>query len=178
MHGFVDLFVLACLPNLVWNLIKSLPGNLRTFRSEGFKFVSINSALRRVFIVLAFSSSKDESSMHQDFSEQVCYEFYSVAKRTVNVLLFVVRLDPQKCLDFAPISPSGGGKPGRVKEKKAKTAEKKNMKVVRRRIVKCLTSSWKSMLHYLRHALHAHYVLDKSLDAQARAEKCESESAI
>ena len=51
--------------------------------------------------------------------------FYSVGKQIVNVPSFVVRLDSQKHIDFALTSPFGGGRPGRVRRKKAKAAEKK-----------------------------------------------------
>jgi small subunit ribosomal protein S9e len=36
----------------------------------------------------------------------------------------MVRLDSQKHIDFALTSPFGGGRPGRVRRKKAKAAEK------------------------------------------------------
>lgn len=36
---------------------------------------------------------------------------------------YVVRLDSQKHIDFALTSPFGGGRPGRVRRKKAKAAE-------------------------------------------------------
>merc|ERR1711939_413208 len=49
-----------------------------------------------------------------------------VGKQIVNVLSFVVRLDSQKHIDFALTSPYGGGRPGRVKRKRAKAAEKKD----------------------------------------------------
>ena len=49
----------------------------------------------------------------------------SVGKQIVNVPSFVVRLDSQKHIDFALTSPFGGGRPGRVRRKKAKAAEKK-----------------------------------------------------
>jgi small subunit ribosomal protein S9e len=49
---------------------------------------------------------------------------YSVGKQIVNVPSFVVRLDSQKHIDFALTSPFGGGRPGRVRRKKAKAAEK------------------------------------------------------
>ena len=52
--------------------------------------------------------------------------FHSVGKQIVNVPSFVVRLDSQKHIDFALTSPFGGGRPGRVKRKKAKAAEKKD----------------------------------------------------
>nr|OQO32388.1 40S ribosomal protein S9 [Rachicladosporium sp. CCFEE 5018] len=42
----------------------------------------------------------------------------------VNVPSFVVRLDSQKHIDFSLTSPFGGGRPGRVRRKKAKAAEK------------------------------------------------------
>ena len=48
----------------------------------------------------------------------------SVGKQIVNVPSFVVRLDSQKHIDFALTSPFGGGRPGRVRRKKAKAAEK------------------------------------------------------
>jgi small subunit ribosomal protein S9e len=48
-----------------------------------------------------------------------------VGKQIVNVPSFVVRLDSQKHIDFALTSPLGGGRPGRVRRKKAKAAEKK-----------------------------------------------------
>ena len=51
---------------------------------------------------------------------------YSVGKQIVNVPSFIVRLDSQKHIDFALTSPLGGGRPGRVKRKKAKAAEKKD----------------------------------------------------
>jgi small subunit ribosomal protein S9e len=43
----------------------------------------------------------------------------------VNVPSFIVRLDSQKHIDFALTSPFGGGRPGRVRRKKAKAAEAK-----------------------------------------------------
>lgn len=46
-----------------------------------------------------------------------------VGKQIVNVPSFVVRLDSQKHIDFALTSPFGGGRPGRVRRKKAKAAE-------------------------------------------------------
>lgn len=49
----------------------------------------------------------------------------SVGKQIVNVPSFVVRLDSQKHIDFALTSPLGSGRPGRVRRKKAKAAEKK-----------------------------------------------------
>jgi len=47
-----------------------------------------------------------------------------VGKQMVNVPSFVVRLDSQKHIDFALTSPFGEGRPGRVRRKKAKAAEK------------------------------------------------------
>ena len=44
----------------------------------------------------------------------------------MNVPSFIVRLDSQKHIDFALSSPFGGGRPGRVRRKKAKAAEKKD----------------------------------------------------
>lgn len=52
--------------------------------------------------------------------------FCSVGKQIVNVPSFIVRLDSQKHIDFALTSPFGGGRPGRVRRKKAKAAEKKD----------------------------------------------------
>merc|ERR1712115_697111 len=49
-----------------------------------------------------------------------------VGKQIVNVPSFIVRLDSQKHIDFALTSPFGGGRPGRVRRKKAKAAEKKD----------------------------------------------------
>lgn len=47
-----------------------------------------------------------------------------VGKQIVDIPSFVVRLDSQKHIDFALTSPYGGGRPGRVKRKRAKqTAE-------------------------------------------------------
>ena len=43
----------------------------------------------------------------------------------MNVPSFIVRLDSQKHIDFALTSPFGGGRPGRVRRKKAKAAESK-----------------------------------------------------
>ena len=48
-----------------------------------------------------------------------------VGKQIVNVPSFIVRLDSQKHIDFAISSPFGGGRPGRVKRKKAKAAASK-----------------------------------------------------
>merc|ERR1711900_45658 len=48
-----------------------------------------------------------------------------VGKQIVNVPSFIVRLDSQKHIDFALTSPFGGGRPGRVRRKKAKAAESK-----------------------------------------------------
>ncbi len=50
----------------------------------------------------------------------------SVGKQIVNVPSFIVRLDSQKHIDFALTSPFGGGRPGRVRRKKARAAEKKD----------------------------------------------------
>jgi small subunit ribosomal protein S9e len=47
-----------------------------------------------------------------------------VGKQIVNVPSFIVRLDSQKHIDFALTSPFGGGRPGRVRRKKAKSADK------------------------------------------------------
>ena len=44
----------------------------------------------------------------------------------MNVPSFIVRLDSQKHIDFALTSPFGGGRPVRVRRKKAKAAEKKD----------------------------------------------------
>jgi hypothetical protein len=46
----------------------------------------------------------------------------STRKQVVNVPSFVVRLDSQKHIDFALNSPDGGGRPGRVKRKRAAVA--------------------------------------------------------
>jgi len=43
----------------------------------------------------------------------------SVGKQVVNVPSFIVRVDSQQHIDFSPTSPLGGGRPGRVKRKKA-----------------------------------------------------------
>jgi small subunit ribosomal protein S9e len=53
-------------------------------------------------------------------------DVHSVGKQIVNVPSFVVRLDSQKHIDFALTSPFGGGRPGRVRRKKARAAEKKD----------------------------------------------------
>jgi len=44
----------------------------------------------------------------------------------VDVPSFIVRLDSQKHIDFALTSPYGGGRPGRVKRKRAAAAAKKD----------------------------------------------------
>lgn len=54
------------------------------------------------------------------------FHLHSVGKQIVNVPSFVVRLDSQKHIDFALTSPFGGGRPGRVRRKKARAAEKKD----------------------------------------------------
>lgn len=53
-------------------------------------------------------------------------KLHSVGKQIVNVPSFIVRLDSQKHIDFSLTSPFGGGRPGRVRRKKAKAAEKKD----------------------------------------------------
>ena len=45
-----------------------------------------------------------------------------VGKQIVNVPSYMVRLDSQKHIDFALTSPFGGGRPGRVRRKKAAAA--------------------------------------------------------
>ncbi|KAG8782562.1 40S ribosomal protein S9 [Serendipita sp. 405] len=47
-----------------------------------------------------------------------------VGRQIVNVPSFVVRLDSQKHIDFSLTSPFGGGRPGRVKRKRAANANK------------------------------------------------------
>ncbi|KZO94021.1 40S ribosomal protein S9 [Calocera viscosa TUFC12733] len=48
-----------------------------------------------------------------------------VGRQLVNIPSFVVRLDSQKHIDFALNSPYGGGRPGRVKRKRAAAAASK-----------------------------------------------------
>merc|ERR1711934_376845 len=53
----------------------------------------------------------------------------AVGKQIVNIPSFMVRLDSQKHIDFAPNSPYGGGRAGRVKRKnqgKGAAAEEEN----------------------------------------------------
>lgn len=45
-----------------------------------------------------------------------------VGKQLVTVPSFMVRTDSQKHIDFAPTSPFGGGRPGRVKRRRLKRA--------------------------------------------------------
>lgn len=45
-----------------------------------------------------------------------------VGKQIVDIPSFMVRLDSQKHIDFALTSPFGGGRPGRVKRKREKSA--------------------------------------------------------
>ncbi|KAJ1675015.1 ribosomal 40S subunit protein S9B [Spiromyces aspiralis] len=45
-----------------------------------------------------------------------------VGKQIVDIPSFVVRLDSQKHIDFALTSPYGGGRPGRVKRKRQRSA--------------------------------------------------------
>ncbi|CAB4375295.1 unnamed protein product [Rhizophagus irregularis] len=47
-----------------------------------------------------------------------------VGKQIVNIPSFIVRLDSQKHIDFALTSPYGGGRPGRVKRKRQRSAIK------------------------------------------------------
>jgi small subunit ribosomal protein S9e len=61
-----------------------------------------------------------------DLQVTVLTSYGSVGKQIVNVPSFIVRLDSQKHIDFALTSPFGGGRPGRVRRKKAKAAEKKD----------------------------------------------------
>ena len=49
-----------------------------------------------------------------------------VGKQIVNVPSFIVRLDSQKHIDFALTSAFGGGRPGRLRRKKAKSENKKD----------------------------------------------------
>ena len=60
----------------------------------------------------------------QSEAEIFANSLFSVGKQIVNVPSFMVRLDSQKHIDFALTSPFGGGRPGRVRRKKAKAAEK------------------------------------------------------
>lgn len=48
-----------------------------------------------------------------------------VGKQMVDVPSFMVRLDSQKLIEFAPTSPYGGGRPGRVARKTARLSNKK-----------------------------------------------------
>jgi len=45
-----------------------------------------------------------------------------VGKTLVDIPSFMVRLDSEKHIEFALTSPFGGGRPGRVKRRKAKTS--------------------------------------------------------
>jgi hypothetical protein len=51
----------------------------------------------------------------------------SVGKQIVDVPSFLVRVDSQKHIDFALSSPFGGGRPGRVKRRNIRNANKKVM---------------------------------------------------
>ncbi|RLN41089.1 40S ribosomal protein S9-2-like [Panicum miliaceum] len=45
-----------------------------------------------------------------------------VGRQLVNIPSFMVRVDPEKHIDFSLTSPLGGGEPGRVKRKNQKKA--------------------------------------------------------
>ncbi len=77
--------------------------------------------IRQRHIRYVLHSSKSVASMRA-----LIMRYYSVGKQIVNVPSFVVRLDSQKHIDFALTSPFGGGRPGRVRRKKARAAEKKD----------------------------------------------------
>lgn len=47
---------------------------------------------------------------------------FRVGKQIVDIPSFIVRLESQKHIDFALTSPYGGGRAGRVKRKRAKSA--------------------------------------------------------
>jgi len=49
---------------------------------------------------------------------------FVLANKIVNIPSFIVRLDSQKHIDFALTSPYGGGRPGRVKRKRQRSATK------------------------------------------------------
>jgi len=49
-----------------------------------------------------------------------------VGKQVVNVPSFIVRVDSQQHIAFSPTSPFGGGRPGRVKRKRAKSGPGKD----------------------------------------------------
>merc|ERR1712111_268354 len=64
----------------------------------------------------------------EDFLErrlQTCVYKLGLAK-SIHHARVMIRLDSQKHIDFALTSPFGGGRPGRVRRKKAKAAEKKD----------------------------------------------------
>jgi ribosomal protein S4 len=74
-----------------------------------------------------FSSARGTSGKHNPavkYGIALSDHFRSVGKQIVNVPSFIVRLDSQKHIDFSLTSPFGGGRPGRVRRKKAKAAEK------------------------------------------------------
>ncbi|GJU17281.1 ribonuclease H-like domain-containing protein, partial [Tanacetum coccineum] len=50
---------------------------------------------------------------------------HRVGRQVVNVPSFMVRVDSQMYIDFSLTTPSGGGRPGRVKQKNQKAAAKK-----------------------------------------------------
>jgi small subunit ribosomal protein S9e len=47
-----------------------------------------------------------------------------VGKQLVDIPSFMVRLDSQKLIEFAPTSPYGGGRPGRVARKTSRSGQK------------------------------------------------------
>lgn len=55
--------------------------------------------------------------MYQKFNSIFTLIFLSVRKQLVDIPSYVVRMDSQKYIDFAPKSPYGGGRPGRVKRR-------------------------------------------------------------
>ncbi|KAF8327583.1 ribosomal protein S9 [Cantharellus anzutake] len=85
--------------------------------------LKIEDFLERRLQTLVFKSGLAKSIHHARVL--IRHRHIRVGKQMVNIPSFIVRLDSAKHIDFALTSPFGGGRPGRVKRKRAKQAAAK-----------------------------------------------------
>jgi small subunit ribosomal protein S9e len=93
--------------------------------------LTVHKIMERRLQTRIFRSSLAQSIHHARVlirQRHIRYNFpimFRVGKRLVNSPSFLVRVESEKNIDFASTSPLGGGRPGRLKRQKNKSANAK-----------------------------------------------------
>ncbi|KAF2302395.1 hypothetical protein GH714_036161 [Hevea brasiliensis] len=86
--------------------------------------LTVENFLERRLQTLVFKSGMAKSIHHARVL--IRQRHIRVGRQVVNIPSFMVRVDSQKHIDFSLTSPFGGGRPGRVKRKNQRAANKKS----------------------------------------------------